>query len=80
MKKIENYHTIKKLRLGQTQVEVCIETIPTEIQLKQYLTKIYDVVNNIAVQAEKRGIDTSNWFYTDEEIEKMKKDPLIKFL
>lgn len=72
--------TIKNLKLGQTQVEVCIESIPTEEEIKNHLTKVYDVVNNIARKAEKRGVDTSNWFYTDKQIQAMKENNEYKFI
>ena len=29
MEKNESYHTIKNLTLGQTEIEICIESIPT---------------------------------------------------
>lgn len=80
MKKTESYHTIKKLTLGETQVRVLIETIPTEEQIRERLIKIYDVINNIARKAEKRGVDTSKWFYTSKQIRELKKNPENKFI
>ena len=58
-------HEIKRFNLGNTKVEV---------------TNLYDTINEIARNCERRGIDTSDWFYTDEEIEKMKKDPRYTFI
>lgn len=52
----------------------------TVAQKRKQLRKIYDTINEIARNCEKRGIDTSDWFYTDEEIEKMKKDPRYTFI
>lgn len=75
-----SYHTIKELKLGQARIEVCVESIPTEDQVKKYLTNIYDVVNNIAAKAEKRGVDTSKWFYTTKQIQKLKESPENKFI
>lgn len=75
-----SYHTIKELKLGQSQIEVCIEVIPTEDQVNKYLTNIYDVVNNIAAKAEKRGIDTSKWFYSTKQIQLLKESPDNKFI
>lgn len=75
-----SYHTIKEFKLGQSQIEVCIEIIPTEDQVKKYLTNIYDVVNNIAANAEKRGIDTSRWFYSTKQIQLLKESPDNKFI
>lgn len=80
MKNTESYHTIKELTLGKTQIRVCIESIPTEEQIRKRLTKIYDVVNNIAYKAEKRGVDTSKWFYTSKQIRKLKNNPENKFI
>lgn len=67
-----SYHKIKELKIGQSQIEVCIESIPTEDQVRNYLTNIYDVVNNIAAKAEKRGVDTSKWFYSHKQIQQLK--------
>lgn len=72
--------TLKNIKLGQTQVEVCIESTPTEEEIKNHLTKIYDVVNSIARKAEQRGVDTKNWFYTDKEIKLMKESSDYKFI
>lgn len=80
MEKNESYHTIKELMLGKTQVKVCIESIPTENQVKSRLIKIYDLINEIAQNAEKRGIDTSKWFYTQKQICQLKKKPENKFI
>ena len=75
-----SYHTIKELKLGQARIEVCIESIPTEDPVKKYLTNIYDVVNNIAAKAEKRGVDTSKWFYTEKQLKRLKQDPINEFI
>lgn len=63
---------IKKVKLGQAQVEFHIDEIPTNEQIRNRLIKIYDVINNIAVAAEKRGVDTSKWFYTPKQIKSLK--------
>lgn len=80
MENTESYHTIKELTLGRTQIRVCIESIPTEDQVKKRLIKIYDVVNDIAHKAEKRGVDTSKWFYTPKQIRQLKESPENKFI
>ena len=80
MENTESYHTIKELTLGKTQIRVCIESIPTEEQVKKRLTKIYDVVNDIARKAERRGVDTSKWFYTPKQIRQLKESPENKFI
>ena len=43
MEKNESYHTIKNLTLGQTEIEICIESIPTIEEKRNHLIKIYDV-------------------------------------
>ena len=80
MERNQSYHTIKELTLGQAKVEVCIESIPTEDQIKKQLTKIYDVVNNIARKAENRGVDTSKWFYNNKQVQLLKADPNNNFI
>ena len=80
MENTESYHTIKELTLGKTKIRVCIESIPTEDQVKKRLIKIYDVVNDIAAKAEKRGVDTSKWFYTPKQIRQLKESPENKFI
>ena len=80
MENTESYHTIKELTLGKTKVRVGIESIPTEEQVKKHLTKIYDVINDIARKAERRGVDTSKWFYTSKQIRQLKESPENKFI
>jgi len=80
MENTESYHTIKELTLGKTQIRVCIESIPTEEQVKKRLTKIYDVVNDIARKAERRGVDTSKWFYTPKQIRQLKESQENRFI
>lgn len=80
MKKNESYHTIKNLTLGQTEIEICIESIPTQEELRNHLIKIYDVVNDIAIKAEKRGVNTSKWFYTDKQLNLLKQSPDNNFI
>lgn len=80
MENTESYHTIKELTLGKTQIRVCIESIPTEEQVKKRLTKIYDVVNDIARKAERRGVDTSKWFYTPKQIRQLKESSENRFI
>lgn len=81
MEKIKSYHTIKKLEIGKTKIELCIKDEPiNEEQEKNQLIKIYDLVNEISRRLEKSGIDTANWFYTDNQIKKMKNCPENKFI
>lgn len=80
MEKNESYHTIKNLTLGQTEIEICIENIPTVEEKRNHLIKIYDVINDIARKAEKRGVDTSKWFYTEKQLKLLKQDPINEFI
>ena len=72
-------HEIKKFNLGDTKVKIIIPEM-TVAQLRKCLTYIYYTINEIAEDCEKRGIDTSSWFYTDAEIEKMKNNPDYTFI
>lgn len=71
---------IKKMEIGQSQIEIFVEKIPTEEQIKTTLTRLYDVINNIADRAERRGVDTSKWFYTSNEFEELRACPKNKFI
>lgn len=42
--------------------------------LKIHLKNLYDCINRIANDHQKKGIDRSEWFYTDKEFEKIKRD------
>ncbi|HAB65775.1 MAG TPA: hypothetical protein DCE23_00260 [Firmicutes bacterium] len=66
-------------KFGNSTVIVHIPQM-TVAQKRKQLRKIYDTINEIARNCEKRGIDTSDWFYTDEEIKKMKNDPRYTFI
>lgn len=70
----------KSFKLGNTDVEVYCDENKTEQEMREVLINMYDTINNLADRVSKRGIDTSDWFYTDEEIKKMKKDSRYKFI
>mgnify|MGYP001110381360 CR=1 FL=1 len=80
MKENESYHTVREFNLGQTKIEVCVAAIPTEDDIKKYLTNIYDTINDIAIKAQKRGVDTSKWFYTAKQLQKMKQSNKYNFI
>lgn len=80
MEENKSYHTIKNLKLGQTEIEICVESIPTTEEKRNHLIKIYDVVNDIARKAEKRGVDTSKWFYSDKQLKLLKQDSINEFI
>ena len=54
--------------------------MPNIPQKRNHLIKIYDVVNDIARKAEKRGVDTSKWFYTEKQLKILKQDPINEFI
>lgn len=60
------------LLIGNSKVEIFFESDKDNI--KRNLIKVYDIINEIALECEERGIDTSSWFYSKEDIEKIKKD------
>ena len=49
MENTESYHTIKELTLGKTQIRVCIESIPTEDQVKRRLKVILTILLTIII-------------------------------
>ena len=69
----------KVYKFGNSTVVVHVPRM-TVAQKRDRLKKIYDTVNQIARKCEQRGIDTSDWFYTEEEIEKLNKDPRYIFI
>ena len=66
------------LLIDNSKIEVFFENDMEKI--KRNLIQIYDLINEIADSCEECGIDTSNWFYTKEELEKLKKDSKYNFL
>lgn len=69
----------KTYKLGNSTVIIHVPQM-TVAQKRKALTKLYDTIHEIARSCEKRGVDTSSWFYTEEEIEKMKKDDRYTFI
>lgn len=47
---------------------------------KKNLKKLYDVINKIAMAHREKGEDVSDWFYTKEQVQELKKDPKNKFI
>lgn len=76
----KGYHTIKNLKIDNTEIEVCMGNSLSVEDKKNNLVKIYDVINEIAGCVEKRGIDTSKWFYTKKQLKQLKQDPTNKFI
>lgn len=69
----------KVYKFGNSTVVVHIPRM-TVAQKRERLRKIYDTINQIARRCEQRGIDTSDWFYTKEELEELKKNPEYTFI
>lgn len=71
--------SIKNYQFGNTIIKVIIPEM-TVAQKRKALKNIYDTINDIASSCENKGIDTSNWFYTNEELEEMKDSPDYIFI
>lgn len=72
---------IKKVKLGSTEINFYDDAIPTSTEdKKKNIIKLYDTINNIADKAEKRGIDTSKWFYTDKQLKLLKEEKKELFI
>lgn len=69
----------KTYKFGNSTVIVHIPRM-TVAQKRERLREIYDTINQIARSCEQRGIDTSDWFYTKEELEELKKNPEYTFI
>lgn len=70
---------IKTLNLGQAEVEIYDDYIPTDIQKKkENLIKVYDVINDIATKLERKK--TKSWFLTKEQIKTMKESGKYNFI
>lgn len=63
---------IKKINVGKAKIEIHSNTTPEES--KKNLIKLYDVINEIADRKRAAGINVDDWFYTQEEINKIKKN------
>jgi len=70
---------IKNYQFGNTIIKIVIPEM-TVAQKRKALKNIYDTINDIAISCENKGIDTSNWFYTNEELEEMKNSPNYIFI
>lgn len=64
---------------GQYKLENSVVEIERSIaskeEIKKNLIELYDVVNEIAEEQRRKGVDTSDWFYTAQELESIKNDP-----
>lgn len=70
---------IKTLNLGQTEVEIYDDYIPTNIEKKkENLIKVYDVINDIAGTLDRKK--TKSWFLTKKQIKTMKESGKYNFI
>ena len=75
--------TINKVtyEFENSTVIISDEYVPTTIEeMRKNLKNFYDVCNQIARNLEARGVDTSDMFYTEEELEEMKKSDKYTFI
>lgn len=70
---------IKTLNLGQTEVEIYDDYIPTTLEKKkENLIKVYDVINDMAKTL---GRDrTKKWFLTKKQMKTMKESGKYNFI
>lgn len=72
---------IKKFELSDTTIEIHDDYIPKDkIKLKSNLSKMYDVINDIADKMEKNNCNCQSWFLTEEELRAMKESGNYNFI
>lgn len=69
---------VKKIKIGKSEIEIYSDV--TKEENKKNLENIYNTIRKIATNKVEQGIDVSGWFYTQEEIEAMKKSGKYNFL
>ena len=69
---------IKKYQFGKAKVE--IHSNVTEEEERQNLIKLYDTINEIADEHRKQGINVDDWFYTQEQLDEIKKSGKYNFI
>lgn len=74
-----SYQLTNSLKIGQTVIEI-YQRPASEETVKKNLTNVYDAINDIALTAGQRGVDTSNWFINRKQKKKLKEDPKYHFL
>ena len=78
--KFQNYNLISRIETDNSIVEIYEQKEKDLKVVRQNLTNLYDVIFDMARSAEEKGIDVSNWFYTEEQVQEMKKNPKYKFI
>lgn len=69
---------IKKLTFGKTKVEIYSNTTPED--KKRNLIELYKTINQIAEEKRKNGENVDDWFYTEKELEEIKKSGKYELL
>lgn len=67
----EKYPKTREYMIGHTK----IITHHPETPSREAVIHLFDTINEIAKQHEARGIDTSSYFYTEEQLEELINDP-----
>jgi len=68
-------------KYGNATVIISDEYMPKTIEeMRKNLKEFYDVCNEISENSKARVVDTSNLFYTEEELEEMKKSDKYTFI
>lgn len=70
---------IKKIKNGKAEIEIYSSDLSKEEQ-KNNLVNLYKTINQIADTQRSKGNDVNDWFYTKNELEKMKKSGKYNFL
>lgn len=65
-------------QIGKTKGTIISSVTPEE--KKQNLKNIYDVVNRIADSQRDKGNNVDDWFYTQEELEELKRNNSPKLI
>ena len=67
------------MKIGKTKITFIENNLSNE-ERKRNLKDLYDYINKLADKYEKQGVDVTSWFYTEKQIERMKKNSKYKFI
>lgn len=72
---------VKTLKTDQGIINIHDDYIPKNLEeRKQKLKSIYDTFNLIHRSSKQKGINIDDWFYTNEELEKLKEEKTEIFI
>lgn len=74
-----SYQLTNSLKIGHTTIEI-YQRSANEEAIKENLTNVYDAINEIAISAEQRGVDVSNWFLNKKQKKKFQEDPKYRLI